>query len=128
MTVDFSVVDFFGSERKKKVTKIQKSIACIFSRAWICGRGWTDEPGVVALYLQGPDQLSTSLASVEVDPGLDLSTAFAVGGAESIKWIRPRRPNVPQAHTDKTTQEHRNFDLVNVFHQQPAALGFRVIG
>lgn len=52
VTAEFSGV-FFGSERKKKVTKIQKSISCISFKghALICGSGWTDKLGVWWVYI-----------------------------------------------------------------------------
>lgn len=48
---------------------------------------WVDGQvrSVVGLYLQGPYQLSTSLAGAGLNPGLDFSTAFIVGGTEPTR-------------------------------------------
>lgn len=63
VTAEFSGV-FFGSERKKKVTKIQKSISCISFKghALICGSGWTDKSGVWWVYIY-KDCISSPLHS-----------------------------------------------------------------
>lgn len=48
---------------------------------------WVDGQvrSVVGLYLQGLYQLSTSLAGAGLNPGLDFSTAFIVGGTEPTR-------------------------------------------
>lgn len=88
VTAEF-LVGFFGSARKNKgVTKIQKSISCIFffffkDHASICGSGWTDKSGVGWVYIY-KDCIGSPLHSTGagLEPGF--STAFIVGGAEPM--------------------------------------------
>lgn len=93
VTAEFSGV-FFGSEREKKKSYKDPKVDFLYFFQGPCFDlwQWVDRQvrSVVGLYLQGLHQLSTSLAGAGLDPGLDFSTAFTVGGTEPMRCRRKK--------------------------------------